>query len=87
MKTLAQTKREMTMGKKAKLIWANYPSKLLNVEREVCLVQTNCIAFNPIDGQKGPSYLAWPKASDFVGTDKGFKVLENGKTILEYEVI
>lgn len=87
MKTLAEAKRKMQLGTKAKIVWAHYPHKYLNIEREVSLVQTNAIAFKSLDGHKGPSYLTWPKASEFVGTDKGFKILEDGKLLLEYEVI
>lgn len=86
-KNLSDAKRKLKIGSKLKLIWALYPNKLLQVEREIVKVQTNAIAFNPILDQKGPSYLTWPRANDFIPTENGFKIYESGGPILEYEVI
>lgn len=87
MKTVADLKR-LKVGQKAKLIFSHYPGhKYLNVEREVSAVQTNGLWFRPLGTDRCSSFLSFPKKAEFEGTDNGWKILENGTVLLEYQVI
>lgn len=70
-------------------------TKLVNVrcllgaqrkEREVYRVHSNSIEFIGEGLDPGiTSWLYFPKAKDFVPTEKGFQILENGQIAVEYE--
>lgn len=86
MKTLAGLKR-VKPGQVFKIIYSKYPNhKYLNSLREINHVQSNALTFKGLEENK-PSWLTFPKASDFIGTEKGFKILENGEMMLEYEEV
>jgi hypothetical protein len=59
MKTLADMKRDLVVGKKVKLVWRN--GKELSEERTVFKVQTNSICFEREGG--GKTWLDMPKAT------------------------
>ena len=63
MKTFSELKRNLTIGKKLKMIKSSLPNnKLLNIEREICAIQTNGISLKT-DNQSGKSFLEYPPAS------------------------
>jgi hypothetical protein len=78
MKNLAELKK-IKVGTAFKLVDTyEKPHKLLNTTRKVNLVQSNAIRFEPLEGQSGGgSWLYFPKASEFVGTERGFIILED----------
>ena len=90
MKNLQEFKK-VEKGKKFKLIYAKHtPHKFLGYERAVRHVQSNALTFEPMPeiGSVNPSWLYFPKAKEFIGTEKGFKILEeNGDVGLEYEEV
>ncbi len=67
MKTLADFKRALTIGSKWYGIHVSERHEL--GIREVVIVQNNCVAFST---EKGPSYLYFPKATEFAVDDDGY---------------
>lgn len=91
MKNISELKR-IKVGTELNLIFSKFPWKnniKLPVKRIVRHVQSNALTFEamPEIGLSSPSWLYFPKASDFVGTEKGFQILDgDGSKLLEYEV-
>lgn len=71
MKTLSELKR-CKVGDELKLVYSFFmPHKFLNIPRKIEKMQTNALMF------EGGSWLYFPKASDFEGTEKGFLLYED----------
>ena len=86
MKNLAEFKREIKIGDEVVLTFSRFAHPYLNKVRKVTIKQTNCIAFEPLEEGKGPSYLPFPKASAFRGKDKGWEIFDGDQKILAYEI-
>lgn len=91
MKNLAELKR-VGIGTRFMLTYTKYPWKngiKTPIPRTVERVQSNALVFTPEPGYGiiNSSYLSFPKKSEFIGTENGFKILdETGDTLLEYEL-
>lgn len=81
MKTLADVKRKMTLGRSGGDVRLFEGGKDLGV-REVGKVQGNAVAFLKPDGKL--SWLWWPKAKDVQVEENAFTVLQNGVPKLKY---
>lgn len=88
MKTVSEMKR-LKAGQRLRLVYHFLGVKDFMREREIKRVQSNALTLWTVkpDGNASESWLYFPKACDFEGTGRGFKILENGKVLLEYEVI
>ena len=82
---LADMKR-LKVGDVLTLTTSANPHKWLGVPRKIIKVQSNAIVLE--NGEKsGGSYLAFPKAKDFVSFgESSFGIVENGKVLLAYQI-
>lgn len=86
MKTLADLKRELVIGKRLKMIYNSCGAKLVGKIREVVKIQSNGVYFIDPEAenaeelrQKGRgSFLEFPKATLLEITPNGFKIYNKG---------
>lgn len=84
MKTLADLKRRLTVGVKAKITWSKYPHRYFDKVRAVKAVWSTGVLW------EGNSQLRWGKASNYQfnpETPNRFTLLEDGEAFLSYEII
>lgn len=84
MTTLADLKRRLTVGVKAKIVWSKYPHRYLGKVRAVKAVWTTGVLWD------GNSELRWGKASNYQFNPKTpdrFTLLEDGEPFLSYIII
>jgi hypothetical protein len=94
MKTLADLKRDLTIGTRLKMVYSDIPTnRLLNSEREISIVQTNSIALQTekANGEKCNSWFTFPKAVNLEYDGNFFSIYENINgtrvKVLEYLII
>lgn len=92
-KSLAELKKKLDVGVKLKMIYYRYAEghkyRLVGSVRPISIKQSNSIAIETTneDGTKKNSWLYFGKSGDYKYTDKGFIVMEDGKPLLEYEIV
>lgn len=96
MKTLAELKRTLEVGTKAKLTFAKVKFSAVGIERTISRKQSNGVFWqdeaHKATGRKG-SFMDFPKADLFEGTSNGWILYEvdreTGNKIksLEYELV
>lgn len=68
MKTLADLKRNLTLGKSVTMVkhdWFPNGGELIGLPRKIKIVQSNGIQFEPHKEGKQGSWLNWHKASEY----------------------
>lgn len=82
MKTFADLKRDLQVGKKLKMIYHHWENtrtnKILNIEREIIKVQSNGVSLKT-NNQSGKSFLDLPCASLTEYDGKNIKIYGIGK--------
>lgn len=87
MKTLADLKR-IKPGTTLRMTYHLHGVPEFMKERKVHRVQSNALTlWTKKEDKECESWLYFPKAKDFKGTDKGFIILLEGKRFMEYEVV
>lgn len=91
-KTVAELKRTIKPGMLIKTTFHAWPECQRHIGETTSIVRVMSTQFTirrtNREGKLVESYLSFPKASEFVGTEKGFILLdEKGQKFMEYEFV
>ena len=90
MQTLTSLKRELKNYKALTLVECSFPNRLLNIEREIALVDTVQFALWTTNsaGKRVKSYMYFPKAANYSynESENSFK-FSDGKDYFIYQLI